>query len=68
MASLMITSECIGCAECLEVCEDEAIEERGDRFHITSACTECGACEPICPVQCIVRSYEGPAPAVGSAS
>ncbi|MEW6367253.1 MAG: 4Fe-4S dicluster-binding protein [Acidobacteriota bacterium] len=57
MGSYIITSECIGCAECLTVCEDEAIEERGNIYTINSACTDCAACEAVCPVQCIVKIY-----------
>jgi len=62
MGLYYITADCIGCAECLAICEDDAIEEIGEIYRITSACTECGACEPICPVQAIIRGYEGAPP------
>ncbi len=56
MGSYYITDDCIACAECMIVCEEEAIDECGEKYCIdTSKCTDCGACEPICPVFAIVR-------------
>jgi Fe-S-cluster-containing hydrogenase component 2 len=50
-----ITSDCIACAECLEVCEEQAIEEWKDIYKITEACVNCGICALVCPVGAIVK-------------
>ncbi len=50
-----ITEECIACAECMEVCEDQAIEEWKDIYRITDECTNCGICELVCPVGAIIK-------------
>ncbi|HZK17940.1 MAG TPA: 4Fe-4S binding protein [Clostridia bacterium] len=45
-----ISSGCLACGVCTEVCSDKAIIE-GDIYQINSSlCTSCGNCADICPV------------------
>ncbi len=46
--------ECIGCAACLNVCNDDAIYLIDNKAYINSAnCTLCGRCIEVCPVGAI---------------
>lgn len=49
----IITSECIMCNDCLEVCPVSAIVEGDEQYDITSACISCGKCVEVCPVEAI---------------
>ncbi len=48
--------DCTGCAECLQYCPDDAIEEAGEIYRINPyKCTECGNCDEICPFDAIKK-------------
>ena len=49
----IITSECVSCGECIEICPVSAIVERDEHLFITEACVGCGKCVEICPVDAI---------------
>lgn len=41
---------CVGCGQCVEACEQEALSRSGDQFAIdVSRCVFCGACVDACP-------------------
>jgi pyruvate formate lyase activating enzyme len=45
---------CIGCQECVEVCENRAIAFINEvRFHYPELCQGCGACAQVCPTEAI---------------
>lgn len=55
--SCQITTLCVGCYNCLEICPRAAITEEGGQFQIRSKrCNECREnkagprCQQICPV------------------
>ncbi|MCF7911169.1 MAG: 4Fe-4S binding protein [Candidatus Cloacimonetes bacterium] len=49
-----ITSECIQCGICVDVCPiDDAIEEGENQYIITNACINCGKCKAACPIEAI---------------
>lgn len=51
-----ITSACIQCGKCLEVCPQKCIDCTMAPAQIDqNRCLHCGQCEPICPVQAIVQ-------------
>ena len=53
-----IETECIGCATCVSVCPQEAIEE-GTPFRIRQEnCLHCGRCYENCPVQAVIPAEE----------
>ena len=49
-----ISSDCISCGSCAEVCPVNAISQ-GDTQYIIDPeiCIDCGACEEVCPVNAI---------------
>lgn len=49
----IITSECIKCGICIDVCPFNAIEEVGSKFFITEICINCGKCQKVCPISAI---------------
>jgi len=49
----VITSECVNCGECVDICPVSAIIEGDENYVITDACIECGRCQKICPVDAI---------------
>lgn len=53
--SYIITSECVNCRECVDVCPVSAIIEGEEHFIITDNCVgiDCGKCQKICPVDAI---------------
>ncbi len=60
--SLYITTECINCDVCEEVCPNKAISFGGEIYIIDhNLCTECighsdkPACIDICPIDCIKK-------------
>ena len=51
--SYIITSECIKCGICVDVCPANAIIEGDEQYIITSACIDCGKCATSCPLDAI---------------
>jgi formate hydrogenlyase subunit 6/NADH:ubiquinone oxidoreductase subunit I len=49
----MITTECVNCAICVDVCPVDAIVEGDGQYTITSACIDCGKCVEVCPIDAI---------------
>ncbi|MDP8203457.1 MAG: 4Fe-4S binding protein [Candidatus Tenebribacter mawsonii] len=49
----IITSECVKCGVCLDICPTSAIIESEEQFMITDACVDCGKCEEVCPIDAI---------------
>lgn len=61
-----ITSACVGCFACLDVCPSRAIREEERRFRILSAaCTGCAGdyadpqCASICPAEGAILDGDG---------
>lgn len=48
-----ITSECIRCGICYDICPVSAIEEAEGQFVINSTCINCGKCKDACPIEAI---------------
>lgn len=55
MAVKVISSECIGCGSCVEVCAFDAIDMIDDVAVINEKCTACGACIEVCPTEAIIK-------------
>jgi len=51
--ALIITSECVKCGLCVDVCPTSAIIENENQYIITDACVECGKCKEVCPIDAI---------------
>ena len=51
--SFIITSDCIKCGACVEICPEEAIVEEDTQYIITDDCIECGSCLSQCPLEAI---------------
>ncbi len=51
--AFIITSECVKCGVCLDVCPITAIVEIEAQYLITDACIDCGKCIEICPIDAI---------------
>jgi len=51
--SFIITSECVKCGMCVDVCPVSAIVEGEDQYIITEACIDCGECVAACPIDAI---------------
>jgi ferredoxin len=49
----VITSECVKCGTCLDICPTSAIEDGEEQYIITNACIECGRCKDVCPIEAI---------------
>jgi formate hydrogenlyase subunit 6/NADH:ubiquinone oxidoreductase subunit I len=49
----VITSECVICGLCVEVCPVSAIIDGEEHLVITDACISCGKCAEVCPVEAI---------------
>jgi len=47
---------CTGCGECMDACEDDAIEGRKGFIHMIDpkACVKCGKCREICPENAVL--------------
>ena len=65
--ALIITDDCINCADCEPECPNEAIYEGDEIFEINpDLCTECVGhfdepqCVAICPVDCIPDDPDHP--------
>ena len=56
------TYGCLGCGDCVEACQFEAIymDTKGLPVVIQDACTACGACAKACPKQLIEMRPKGP--------
>jgi ferredoxin len=51
----IITSECIKCEICVEICPIAAIEEMDTQFVINDTCINCGKCIVVCPIDAIKK-------------
>ena len=51
--TFIITSECVKCGMCVDVCPVNAIIEGDEQFVITEACIDCGSCKEVCPIAAI---------------
>ncbi len=49
----VITSECVSCGMCVEVCPVSAIIDVDGKMEITDSCISCGACKETCPIDAI---------------
>lgn len=54
-----ITSKCIGCTACINVCPVSCITGERQRLHVidAGACIDCHACAYICPAEAIVDRF-----------
>jgi len=54
----ILPERCIGCGDCMEVCEDDAIEGKKKYIHIIDQgeCIQCGECMEACPHNAIVTA------------
>ncbi|MCD6181974.1 MAG: 4Fe-4S binding protein [Candidatus Cloacimonetes bacterium] len=53
MSIFIITSECVKCGICVDVCPANAIIESDEQYVITDACISCGKCKDACPIDAI---------------
>ncbi|MCL7412384.1 MAG: 4Fe-4S binding protein [ANME-2 cluster archaeon] len=51
---MIISTDCVGCGQCVVICPSEAISVCG-RACIGDNCTRCGICLPYCPLGAIVE-------------
>lgn len=51
MSTLIITSECVKCGICVDICPADAIIEGEEQYIITAACINCGKCKDACPIE-----------------
>ncbi|MBN2488576.1 MAG: 4Fe-4S binding protein [Methanosarcinaceae archaeon] len=49
---MIINQDCVGCAQCVAFCEQDAIKVKG-RAYIMEACIDCGFCAAYCPMKAI---------------
>ena len=54
----ILASKCVGCTECIDSCEDEAILGKKKFVHVIDQdeCTQCGACVESCDEEAIVMA------------
>lgn len=54
----ILADKCIGCTECQDVCEDEAILGKKKFIHVIDQdeCTQCGACVAACDEEAIIKA------------
>ena len=54
----ILASKCIGCGECMDACEDEAILGKKKFVHVIdlNECTLCGKCMDVCDEDAIVMA------------
>ena len=49
MSYVIDQEKCVGCGVCVPQCDQNAIEQAGDKYQIIKdKCTDCGACADIC--------------------
>ncbi len=54
--AFVITSDCISCGACADVCPAGAIHMGDEHYEIDSGtCLECGACVDTCPSNAIIE-------------
>jgi len=53
---IIITSECVKCGMCIDICPVSAIIEGEQKFIITSDCILCGRCLEVCPIEAIQKT------------
>ncbi|MBC8312736.1 MAG: 4Fe-4S binding protein [Candidatus Cloacimonetes bacterium] len=51
--AFVITSDCIKCGVCADVCPENAIVEDETQYIIIEICIDCGICLPECPIEAI---------------
>jgi ferredoxin len=51
--AFVITSECVKCGTCMDICPTSAIVEGDEQYVINSACIDCGRCQEVCPIDAI---------------
>ncbi len=52
----IITSECVKCGMCIDICPVSAIIEGDQKYIITSDCIQCGRCVEVCPIEAIQQT------------
>lgn len=54
----ILPTKCIGCGDCIDACEDEAILGKPRFIHVIDqkACTQCGACVSSCEEEAIIMA------------
>lgn len=54
----ILASKCIGCMDCIDACEDEAILGKSRFVHVINQneCTQCGACISKCFEEAIIKA------------
>lgn len=54
----ILVSRCTGCGECLDACEEDAIEGKAGFVHVIDqrACVRCGKCLDACPKGAVVTA------------
>jgi len=54
---ILVTSECMGCEKCLDVCPLDAITIMVYAVIDQDNCAGCGSCKDACPVEAIVEIH-----------
>ena len=54
----ILPTKCVGCGECVDACEDEAILGKPRFIHVIDqkACTQCGKCVSVCDEEAIIMA------------
>lgn len=54
--AFVITSDCIACGACADVCPADAIHMGDNQYEINQdTCLQCGACVDTCPTGAIIE-------------
>ena len=51
--AFIITSECVKCGICVDICPVSSIVEGENQFFISDTCISCGKCKDVCPIDAI---------------
>ncbi|MCK4696516.1 MAG: 4Fe-4S binding protein [Candidatus Cloacimonetes bacterium] len=51
--TFIITSECVKCGICVDVCPTSSIIEGEEQYIINETCIDCGKCQEACPIDAI---------------
>lgn len=51
--AFIITSECVKCGICVDICPVSSIVEGENQFFISDTCISCGKCKDACPIDAI---------------